>query len=67
MTDLLALANQLKASAKANRSTVYDAAFELAHDYVAAPETDADRDAAEEKLAEIAYHLANLTNALLKA
>jgi len=61
MTDLNALAVELQLKAEAAKSTVYDAAYELAHDYVSPDEPKA-----EERLAEFAYLVSKLANFLLE-
>lgn len=62
MTDLLALTIELTNAAKAANGSVYDAAFEKAHDYVSPYDGEA-----EEHLATIAFHLTNLANAIKAA
>lgn len=59
--NLLTLARDLAATAKASNGSIYDAAYEMAHDYVSPDHPDAG-----ERLAEIAYAITNLANALLK-
>lgn len=61
-TDLLKLAASLTTLAKTANGSVYDAAFELAHDYVSPNDPEA-----EERVPEIAYHLTNLIEAIKTA